>query len=728
MSKSIRKRAGVKISLALLSVFLFLLLFAPAASAAMIGDVNSDGRIDVKDVVLVQKHVLNIPPLLTAAQQVLADVNGDGSINVRDATLIMQFALGLINEFPVGPSTPGVKSVRAITSDTIAVEFFDTPSLAEKTAISITIRNVTNLVVPTTVAWDGNVAKVSRPLGQSFNFGTYSVEVLGITPPYNGYVVVTAASAVNVQIEATSLPINTAKAPLRVKLLDQYGNELPILEVTFTKTAYNLTTHTPVTVGFDPRAHFYIDTRPRVPHEVSFNVGDEIRVTFVHKATGIEETAVISVTQEVKLGSITFGDVILPSLRTVLTKDLTNVRIPFTAKDQNGNTMILVDGANVNLYSSDQSIISNNNLRFAWFAGEQYILIERFLHKGHVIVSVMGTPGGVVGNKFLNVEEGLPFELRVLTEPAEYLLPAIPGRLSGISTIMRLRVVDQFGLPVTPTVADQSFEIVTIKSSGANNILELPPNNARYTLAQAGTTGIRITSGIIPGTYDTITFRLQRKDGTFVDSISKTIYIIEDFERLAIQTDRLAYVAGENVNVTIKAMIGNQIHYDYNNTGRAEIQFRSPDGVTLVERVFRDITFRDGLATAVVPAKVAGNNLRMFVIFSTYPAFEADNRVDILPGAPSRFRIEATVGQVNMSVFLTDSQDNVITSVTEQRILKLTFPESAIKPPGIDAENKLLVQFVNGAATFSFGGPLVTGTYTVEDEIWDIKGSKTLTN
>jgi hypothetical protein len=719
-------KTGMKLSLILLCVLLFLLLSSSAALAAMMGDVNDDGRVNVQDVILVQKHILS--PSLTTAQQAVADVNGDGVINVRDATLIMQYSLGLITEFPVGPSTPGVKSVRAIASDTIAVEFFDTPTVAEKAALTITIRNVSNLVVPTTVSWNENVAMVSRLLGQSYSAGTFSVEVLGITPPYNGYVVVTAASAVNVIIEATSLPINTAKAPLRVKLLDQYGNELPMLEVTFTKTAYNLTTHTPVTVGFDPRAQFFIDTRPRVPHEVTFNVGDEIRVTFVHRATGLEETVVIPVTPEVQLGSITFGEIILPALRTVLTKDLTNVRIPFTAKDQNGNPLILVDGANVNLYSSDQSIVSNSNLRFAWFAGEQNILIERFLNKGPVIITVMGTPGGVVGNKFLNVEEGLPYELRVLTEPAEYLLPAIPGRLSGISTLIRLRVIDQFGLPVTPTVADQSFEIVTIKSSGANSVLELPPHNNRYTLAQAGTTGIRITSGTVPGTNDTITFRLQRKDGTFVDSISRTVYIIQDFQRLSIQTDRLAYVAGENVSLTIKAMIGNQIHYDYNNTGRAEIQFRSPDGITLKERIFRDITFRDGLATTAVPAKVAGDDLRVFVIFSTYPEFEADNRVDILPGSPSRFRIEATTGQINMSVFLTDSQDNVITSVSEPRILKLTFPESAIKPPGIDAENKLLVTFVNGVATFPFGGPLVTGTYTVEDEIWDIKGSKTLTN
>jgi hypothetical protein len=143
-------KTGVKLSLVLLCVLLFLLLSSSAALAAMMGDVNADGRVNVQDVILVQKHILS--PNLTTAQQAVADVDGNGVINVRDATLIMQYSLGLITEFPAGPATPGVKSVRAIASDTIAIEFFDTPSVAEKAALTITIRNVSNLVVPTTVA------------------------------------------------------------------------------------------------------------------------------------------------------------------------------------------------------------------------------------------------------------------------------------------------------------------------------------------------------------------------------------------------------------------------------------------------------------------------------------------------------------------------------------------------------------------------------------------------
>ena len=80
-------KTGVKLSLVLLCVLLFLLLSSTAALAAMMGDVNGDGRINVQDVILVQKHILS--PNLTTAQQAVADVNGNGVINVRDAILIM---------------------------------------------------------------------------------------------------------------------------------------------------------------------------------------------------------------------------------------------------------------------------------------------------------------------------------------------------------------------------------------------------------------------------------------------------------------------------------------------------------------------------------------------------------------------------------------------------------------------------------------------------------------
>jgi hypothetical protein len=120
MANRTGKRAGVKLSVVLLSVFLFLLLLSPAAFAATFGDINDDGEINVQDVVLVMKHALDLEEL-TATQQAVADVNGDGNINVQDVTLIMQYSLGLIDEFP--HAALAVSKVTAVNPKQVEVEF-----------------------------------------------------------------------------------------------------------------------------------------------------------------------------------------------------------------------------------------------------------------------------------------------------------------------------------------------------------------------------------------------------------------------------------------------------------------------------------------------------------------------------------------------------------------------------------------------------------------------------
>jgi uncharacterized repeat protein (TIGR02543 family) len=84
----------------LVVLLLFALASAVNAAPGMMGDVNGDGVIDVRDTVMVMRHVLN-QQTLTSSQRELADVNGDGVINVFDVNLITQRSLGLISRFPV---------------------------------------------------------------------------------------------------------------------------------------------------------------------------------------------------------------------------------------------------------------------------------------------------------------------------------------------------------------------------------------------------------------------------------------------------------------------------------------------------------------------------------------------------------------------------------------------------------------------------------------------------
>jgi hypothetical protein len=121
--KRLSKKTEVKLLATLLCALLFLLLFAQSASAAPLGpgDINSDGKINVLDVVLVQRHILGLN-LLTAQQKALANVKGLGEEpDVRDVVLIMQRSLGIIDDFP--HAALSVTKVAAVNAKQVEVLF-----------------------------------------------------------------------------------------------------------------------------------------------------------------------------------------------------------------------------------------------------------------------------------------------------------------------------------------------------------------------------------------------------------------------------------------------------------------------------------------------------------------------------------------------------------------------------------------------------------------------------
>ncbi|MGM0653645.1 MAG: dockerin type I repeat-containing protein [Bacillota bacterium] len=96
------KTARTAFLIVLLSVLLFMLFFNTGVSAVSFGDVNTDSRVNVQDVVLVTRHVLGFDRL-SETGSFIADVNGDGIINVQDVSLIMQKSLGMIETFQDAP-------------------------------------------------------------------------------------------------------------------------------------------------------------------------------------------------------------------------------------------------------------------------------------------------------------------------------------------------------------------------------------------------------------------------------------------------------------------------------------------------------------------------------------------------------------------------------------------------------------------------------------------------
>ena len=91
----------------LLTTCLFVVSIVPvmavennATATYLMGDVDLDGRITVKDTTLIQKFVAALEDL-HPNKYAVADVDNNGNVNVKDATMIQKKIAGIINEFPV---------------------------------------------------------------------------------------------------------------------------------------------------------------------------------------------------------------------------------------------------------------------------------------------------------------------------------------------------------------------------------------------------------------------------------------------------------------------------------------------------------------------------------------------------------------------------------------------------------------------------------------------------
>lgn len=282
--------------------------------------------------------------------------------------------------------------------------------------------------------------------------GTYTVEVAGLTVPYSANVEIAARKATSLEIGATQLPDATAAAPLNVTLKDQYGEVMPLVLNAFTTTLYNETQGTVLNsqIGF-ANNQFHVDTAniqpANTPNTDMFRLNDQVKVTFLHNATGLSATKTIPVVAGAQVAEITLGEVVLPTGAKQLTQNLTNVRIPVTAKDQYGNALDLVATGgtpNVSLLSSNQTRLANAALTIVKVDKQQYINIAEFIGKGDVTVQLLGLGSGVVASKALTILDA-PGAIDTVV-PAETQLTVAAGSSAKVA----LTVKDLYGTAITP--------------------------------------------------------------------------------------------------------------------------------------------------------------------------------------------------------------------------------------------------------------------------------------
>jgi hypothetical protein len=73
---------------------------AASSSGGLLGDVNSDGGVNIADAELTAQAAEGLISL-TSTQQQAAGVDGTGQVDIYDAYLIAEYAAGLITKFPI---------------------------------------------------------------------------------------------------------------------------------------------------------------------------------------------------------------------------------------------------------------------------------------------------------------------------------------------------------------------------------------------------------------------------------------------------------------------------------------------------------------------------------------------------------------------------------------------------------------------------------------------------
>ncbi len=75
--------------------------FAPVELPSLLGDVNCDTKVNVKDATLIQKYIAGLAEI-SEKGLTLADTNLDENVNVKDATAIQKHIAGMETGFPIG--------------------------------------------------------------------------------------------------------------------------------------------------------------------------------------------------------------------------------------------------------------------------------------------------------------------------------------------------------------------------------------------------------------------------------------------------------------------------------------------------------------------------------------------------------------------------------------------------------------------------------------------------
>jgi len=381
-----------------------------------------------------------------------AIVDGTGSYNPEEDEDLLP---------PVDGGELKVESVSAINAKTIAVNFNKELTDEEKAAVTFEVKKGGAVQLFKLDSYEGKVAKLVRTSGANLEAGTYEITVKGLKDgaTNTGTVTVEAQKATTLEITGDVLTDATAKAKVAVELKDQYGDKLALNGSDFTVTAYNKTQNASVVVNFDSTdKYFYIDTATNAD---AFKLNDEINVVILHNATGLKATKTLKVAEPSNVATIEFGNIELPAGKSLLTEDLTNVKVPYTAKDQYGND-IKLGPSNTEVISSDPSVINKADVEFIEENNVTKIQIKKFGKAGKATITLFNKVTGDTSSITFDVHEKAGSIYGVEFESAAVDLPE-----GGSAVAVGLNITDKYGNKIEPAkyVDGSAFTINVSNSS-----------------------------------------------------------------------------------------------------------------------------------------------------------------------------------------------------------------------------------------------------------------------
>lgn len=233
----------------------------PKVNSKILGDVNTDSKVNIRDATSIQKYAAAIITL-TEVQLEAADVNADSKVNIKDATAIQKWIAGLlvdsnINSPIVSPSESETEPVTEPETDSDAYDYVSFNFLTEgftnvritdeKSAIEA-VGSVADVLGVIDVEKELKVINVNTVEGDSFyRMQQYYSDI----PIYGRAVNICADSDGNgqslnhnyIQINDVDITASISENEAKQIVINKYGNSVQITNCQL--TVYSLFDYTP---------------------------------------------------------------------------------------------------------------------------------------------------------------------------------------------------------------------------------------------------------------------------------------------------------------------------------------------------------------------------------------------------------------------------------------------------------------------------------------------------